>query len=38
MRGYDYDCADCGAFEVVRRTAERDDPVACSNAARRPRA
>jgi putative FmdB family regulatory protein len=29
MPVYDYDCADCGAFEVVRRIAERDDPVAC---------
>jgi putative FmdB family regulatory protein len=26
---YDYDCANCGAFEAVRRIAERDDPVAC---------
>ena len=29
MPVYDYDCADCGAFEVVRRIAERDAPVAC---------
>lgn len=26
---YDYECADCGAFEVMRRIAERDDPVDC---------
>ncbi|MEQ5841226.1 zinc ribbon domain-containing protein [Paraburkholderia acidicola] len=26
---YDYECADCGAFEVMRRIAERDAPVDC---------
>jgi putative FmdB family regulatory protein len=29
MPVYDYDCSDCGVFEVVRRIAERDDPAAC---------
>ncbi|WP_250513159.1 zinc ribbon domain-containing protein [Caballeronia sp. INDeC2] len=29
MPVYDYECADCGAFEAVRRIAERDDPAAC---------
>lgn len=29
MPVYDYACADCGAFEAVRRIAERDDPAAC---------
>jgi putative FmdB family regulatory protein len=29
MPVYDYDCTDCGSFEVVRHIAERDDPAAC---------
>ncbi|GGD50964.1 MULTISPECIES: FmdB family zinc ribbon protein [Caballeronia] len=29
MPVYDYECARCGAFEAVRRIAERDDPVSC---------
>jgi putative FmdB family regulatory protein len=29
MPVYDYECARCGAFEAVRRIAERDDPAAC---------
>jgi putative FmdB family regulatory protein len=29
MPVYDYECASCGAFEAVRRIAERDDPAAC---------
>ena len=29
MPVYDYECADCGAFEAVRRIAERDDPATC---------
>ena len=29
MPVYDYECADCGAFEAVRRIAERDAPAAC---------
>jgi putative FmdB family regulatory protein len=29
MPVYDYACADCGAFEEVRRIAERDDPALC---------
>ncbi|MBP0592584.1 zinc ribbon domain-containing protein [Paraburkholderia sp. LEh10] len=29
MPVYDYECADCGAFEAVRRIAERDEPVDC---------
>ncbi len=29
MPVYDYECADCGAFETVRRIAERDEPAAC---------
>lgn len=29
MPVYDYECAECGAFETVRRIAERDDPVSC---------
>jgi putative FmdB family regulatory protein len=29
MPVYDYECADCGAFEAVRRIAERDDPAVC---------
>ncbi|WP_244815982.1 zinc ribbon domain-containing protein [Caballeronia sp. Lep1P3] len=29
MPVYDYACAECGAFEAVRRIAERDDPAAC---------
>ncbi|ACC72275.1 zinc ribbon domain-containing protein [Paraburkholderia phymatum] len=29
MPVYDYTCADCGAFEAVRRIAERDEPAAC---------
>jgi putative FmdB family regulatory protein len=29
MPVYDYECASCGAFEAVRRIAERDEPAAC---------
>ncbi|AET89252.1 MULTISPECIES: FmdB family zinc ribbon protein [Caballeronia] len=29
MPVYDYECAECGAFEAVRRIAERDEPAAC---------
>ena len=29
MPTYDYACADCGAFEAVRRIAERDAACAC---------
>jgi putative FmdB family regulatory protein len=29
MPVYDYECADCGAFEAVRRISERDEPAAC---------
>ncbi|MDR5757171.1 zinc ribbon domain-containing protein [Caballeronia sp. LZ035] len=29
MPVYDYECASCGAFEAVRRIAERDDPAVC---------
>ncbi|SAK60501.1 FmdB family regulatory protein [Caballeronia calidae] len=29
MPVYDYECARCGAFEAVRRIAERDEPAAC---------
>ncbi|WP_087644415.1 FmdB family zinc ribbon protein [Caballeronia choica] len=29
MPVYDYECAECGAFEAVRRIAERDDPAVC---------
>lgn len=29
MPVYDYECASCGAFEAVRRIAERDDLAAC---------
>ncbi|WP_128587410.1 FmdB family zinc ribbon protein [Paraburkholderia kirstenboschensis] len=29
MPVYDYECAECGGFETVRRIAERDEPVAC---------
>jgi putative FmdB family regulatory protein len=31
MPVYDYECADCGAFETTRRIAERDDPATCPN-------
>ncbi|WP_144140285.1 FmdB family zinc ribbon protein [Paraburkholderia sp. BCC1884] len=27
---YDYQCDACGVFEVMRKLAERDDPVRCS--------
>jgi putative FmdB family regulatory protein len=30
MPVYDYDCADCGVFEAVRRIAERDNATACT--------
>ena len=29
MPVYDYECASCGAFEAVRRIAERDEPAVC---------
>jgi putative FmdB family regulatory protein len=29
MPVYDYECADCGRFEAVRRIAERDEATAC---------
>ncbi|WP_027800769.1 FmdB family zinc ribbon protein [Paraburkholderia dilworthii] len=29
MPVYDYQCADCGGFETVRRIAERDEPAPC---------
>ncbi|MEI6002854.1 zinc ribbon domain-containing protein [Paraburkholderia bengalensis] len=29
MPVYDYACAECGAFETVRRIAERDEPAEC---------
>jgi putative FmdB family regulatory protein len=29
MPVYDYECEICGAFEAVRRMAERDAPAAC---------
>ncbi|KND55108.1 putative regulatory protein, FmdB family [Candidatus Paraburkholderia kirkii] len=29
MPVYDYECASCGAFEAVRRIAERDEHAAC---------
>jgi putative FmdB family regulatory protein len=29
MPVYDYECADCGTFEAVRRIAERDDSALC---------
>ncbi|BAN23193.1 FmdB family zinc ribbon protein [Caballeronia insecticola] len=29
MPVYDYECAGCGAFEAMRRIAERDEPAAC---------
>jgi putative FmdB family regulatory protein len=29
MPVYDYECADCGKFEAVRRIAERDEAAAC---------
>jgi putative FmdB family regulatory protein len=29
MPVYDYECADCGAFEAVRRMSERDEPAVC---------
>ncbi|MDR5738352.1 MULTISPECIES: zinc ribbon domain-containing protein [unclassified Caballeronia] len=29
MPVYDYECARCGAFETVRRIAERDEPAPC---------
>ena len=29
MPTYDYSCPNCGAFEAVRRIAERDAAVAC---------
>ncbi|MDR5854562.1 zinc ribbon domain-containing protein [Caballeronia sp. LZ062] len=29
MPVYDYECSQCGAFEAVRRIAERDEPAAC---------
>jgi len=28
---YDYDCPDCGGFEVLRTLAQRDDPCICPN-------
>jgi putative FmdB family regulatory protein len=29
MPVYDYECADCGAFEAVRRIAQRDEAADC---------
>ncbi|MBN3767859.1 FmdB family zinc ribbon protein [Burkholderia sp. Ac-20365] len=29
MPVYDYECAECGAFEAVRRIADRDEPAGC---------
>jgi len=29
MPVYDYLCADCGAFDAMRRIAERDDALPC---------
>jgi putative FmdB family regulatory protein len=29
MPVYDYECAECGVFEAVRRIAERDEPADC---------
>ncbi|WP_345815940.1 zinc ribbon domain-containing protein [Paraburkholderia sp. PREW-6R] len=29
MPVYDYECAECGAFELVRRIVERNENAAC---------
>ncbi|MGH8782228.1 zinc ribbon domain-containing protein [Paraburkholderia sp.] len=29
MPMYDYECANCGTFETMRKIAERDAPVDC---------
>jgi len=29
MPVYDYECADCGVFDAMRRIAERDDALPC---------
>ncbi|WP_089162158.1 FmdB family zinc ribbon protein [Caballeronia sordidicola] len=29
MPVYDYECTECGTFEVVRRISERDDDATC---------
>ncbi|QHI98532.1 zinc ribbon domain-containing protein [Xylophilus rhododendri] len=34
MPTYEYDCSDCGGFDVIRRLSERNEPAACPACAR----